>query len=287
MTYRILVAMLLLIFFGRTRAQDTLVYVNGERIIGYVDEIGVDLVKYRTSSGGNSVLIVAEKRDLARIRLSGGQQFIFNDASTDIPATEAFMARKQQIMLDVLAPALDHFTISYERLIGRRMSLKCGLGYIGIWDRDGNSQGELNKGFVARTGSKFILPNSSRHSRSARADHPLAGWYLEPELMFSYWAEHDQYYYSSYPSYGPPLVKKTFFSSAALNLVVGTQLLIGERVTFDIHGGLGYGIEWQNGHPTGSNDRYYAFKEYAYSHAFFGRNSPLCVSGGLQFGYLF
>ncbi|MBX2979774.1 MAG: hypothetical protein KF905_10800 [Flavobacteriales bacterium] len=53
-------------------AQDTLIYRNGQRIIGEVEEVGVERVKYRTRSGNNSILVIAELNELARVSLQGG-----------------------------------------------------------------------------------------------------------------------------------------------------------------------------------------------------------------------
>lgn len=269
-------------------AQDTLLYINGETIIGQVEEIGVDLVRYKTVSSGSTVSIVAEKRELARIRLSGGQEFIFSDAGTDIPETEAFMARKNVIGLDVIAPALDHITVSYERSIGPRTSLVGSVGYIGLWQRDAYGSDHLNSGFLLKLGPKFVLPKATKRYPNARDKHRLAGWYMRPEVLFSYWTERNDRYRRLPPGHGSDFViNKTFLSSAAVNLVLGTQILIGEHFTFDIHGGLGYGLFWQNGQTYDNSNGSGGYRDYSYSHAFFSRTSPLCVSGGLQFGYLF
>jgi hypothetical protein len=123
------------------QAQDSLFYANGQVIVGQVEEVGVDLVRYRTASAGSSVVIVAEKRDLRRVKLAGGQVFVFANVSTDVPASAEFLARKQAISLDVLAPALNHITMGYERVVGRRVSLSLKAGYIGLWERDDFDEG--------------------------------------------------------------------------------------------------------------------------------------------------
>jgi hypothetical protein len=292
MNIRSLLGMILCLTGSILHAQDTLVYTNGQRIVGQVEEIGLDLVRYRTNSSGNSVTIVVEKRDLARIQLQEGQQFLFGTVSTDVPRTEAFMSRKQQLAIDVLAPALDHITLSYERNVARRISITGSMGYIGLWERDYYNNSRLNSGGLMKAGVKFILPKPTRRFPHARAEHPLAGWFLKPELMFSSWTERNTYYYSPYPF--PPYPPnneanqvKTFYSSAALNLVIGTQILIGERISFGLHGGLGYGVMWRNGKTGNNRYGYYNSREYAFSHSFFEGSSPLCVSGGVQFGFVF
>ena len=121
----------------------------------------------------------------------------------------------------------------------------------------------------------------------------MAGWYLRPELVYTAWKRtnynhgfYDPYY--QYPSYDP-VQTTTNFSSAALILSIGREVFLGEHVTFDISGGLGYGVQWRDGNSTGGNvyhSTYYR-QEYSYSHAFFGNTVPLVVSGALRFGYAF
>ena len=284
-TAPLLFALLLCMF---AQAQDTLFYTTGKFVTGRVEEVGVELVRYRTSSGDGSVLVVAEKRDLARIKLQGGQEFILLNGSTDVPATEAFLARKQTVTMDVLAPALNHIVVGYERAIGRRMTLCGKLGYIGFWKFKDYYSNEINsKGGMVTLGVKFILPPGRRKLLSAREQHPLSGWYLRPDVLFSKWER--QYSYIDY-GYYPPYVYgtgSTPYTSCALNLTIGRQVLLGERFTFDIHGGLGYGLQWKRGELTGAGQGYSDRQYYAFSHAFLGEISPLTVSGGMSFGYVF
>lgn len=265
------------------QAQDTLFYTNGKYFTGHVEEIGLDLVRYRTTSAGTSVLITAEKRELSRIKLEGGQEFVFNDVSTDVPLTDAFMSRKQVVSVDVLAPALNHATIGYERVIGPRVSFSSKLGYIGLGNY-GPYQGSRDyHGGLIKLGVKFILPVSPKRNQTARDKHSLAGWYLRPELMFSAWTKRHVNYYNQ-NSYDQGMT----VSSLALNLVVGRQVLLGERFTFDLYGGFGYGAQWFDGQPVNSlNDYSYNREEYAFSHAYLGYRTPLTVSGGMMFGYIF
>lgn len=266
-------------------AQDSLFYRDGKTITGRVEEIGVELVRYRTASGDAQVLVVAEKRDLARIRLEGGQEFVLSSFSDDVPGSEAFLARRSILSADVIAPALNHAVVGYERWIARRTSLCMKAGYIGIGHYSEDSRTIRTSGALGKAGMKFILPRSRRRIPNPRDGHPLAGWYLKPELVISAWGVDEQYYYyypNSYSTVGNNYV------SAALNLTIGRQLILGEHFTFDISGGLGYGTQWKNGAQTsGLGDTYsYDRREYSYSHLFLGSRAPLTVSGGVMFGYL-
>ena len=267
-------------------AQDSLFYTNGSLVVGQVEEVGLDAVRYRTLSGSTSVLVVAEKRDLARIKLQGGQEFVLNSVHSDVIATDDFLGRTQAISMDFIAPALNHLTIGYERAIGRRMSLAVKAGFIGLGKYAESYNTIHTTGALAKVGIKFILPASRRRIPNMRDGHPLAGWYLKPELMVSGWSS-EQLYYDYH--YGSSSRTNDYFS-VALNMTVGRQVLLGERFTFDLFGGLGYGTQWRNGKQTaGLGDIYYNYdrQEYAYSHAFLGSRIPLTVSGGMMFGFLF
>jgi len=275
-------------------AQDSLFYTNGTVIVGQVEEIGLDVVKYRTNSDGHPVVIEVDKHDLVKVKLNGGQAYIFTSAQTDVPYSPAFLGRKHALSLDVIAPALNHVTIGYEQVLGPRLSLMVRAGYIGLWNEDNHNNDDVydSKGGLLTAGVKFILPRSVKRMTPSRDAHPLAGWYLRPELMFSAWSR-TYYSYGYYAPYYPyeyqPEKTTDHYTSAALVLSIGRQLFLGEHVTFDISGGLGYGGEWRNGEwaDNGSYQRSGYRQEYAFTHTFFGETSPLVVSGGLRFGYVF
>ncbi len=283
---RTLATLILYTFIGAFAvfAQDTLVYMDGRRIIGQVEEVGVEVVRYRTSSAGSSVLVVAEKRELARVVLRDGQRFHFGVPGTGPEASEAFLARKQAVSLDFLAPALSHVTVGYERSVGEHVSLTGKVGYIGLGDFSRVNNRERASGGLINLGVKFLLPPNRRRVPSARDAHPLAGWYLKPELMFSSWRS-EQRYYVGVEHY--EYRNTHHYASLALNAVVGREVVIGQRFTLDIFGGLGYGLQWIDG-AVESRDHYYSERqEYAYSHAFLGTNTPLTVNGGMMFGFAF
>ncbi len=269
--------------FGAS-AQDTLVYMDGRRIIGQVEEVGVDVVRYHTSSAGSNVIVVSERRELARVVLRDGQRFNFGVPVMDAMASEEFLARKQAVSVDFIAPSLSHVTVGYERSIGRQMSLAGKVGYIGLGDFSRVNNRESASGGLVNVGVKFILPPNRRRVASARDAHPLAGWYLKPELMFSSWRSEQRYYYN-YELYEYKF--RHHYSSLALNAVVGRQVVIGQRLTFDIFGGLGYGLQWIDGAVESFNNYRSDRQEYAYSHAFLGNNTPLTVNGGMMFGFAF
>ncbi len=284
MNTRILLTAIPVMVAAMAYSQDSLFYTNGSVIVGQVEEIGLDQIRYRTNSAGNQVLIVVDKRDLASVKLQGGQTYTFGSAASADPRSEAFLTRKHVLSLDMLAPALDHLTIGYEQVIGHRVSFVAKAGYIGLWDTDHYDDTFNSKGGLITAGLKFTLPRSTKRTPSSLDSHPLAGWYLRPEVMFSAWTSTDYFFFYTDQS---QVMSRSDYTSAAVVLTIGRQLLLGGRFTFDICGGLGYGAQWRDGEAT--NDGYYGWgrQEYSFTHAFFGETTPLVVSGGLRFGYVF
>ncbi len=288
MNIRILLFALAAVCAASAFAQDSLFYTNGNIIVGQVEEIGMNVIKYRTNSDGRSVLIEVDKQELFSLKLKGGQAYTFSSTATEIPSSTAFLRRKQVLSFDVIAPGLNHLSIGYEHVLAPRINLMVKAGYIGLWNRE-LLEGDVydSNGGLLTAGVKFILPRSAKRNSSPRDVHPLAGWYLRPELMFSSWKKTSYYFDGYYDPYGYPqtLEGTNHYTSAALLLSIGRQLFLGEHITFDISGGLGYGAEWREGQPSNTNDSYGYNQGYAFSHAFI--ISPLVVTGGLRFGYAF
>lgn len=285
MTTRSIFHMLFLLCAGAMNAQDSLFYSNGKVIVGRVEEIGIDLVRYRTGSDDAPVLVVAEKKDLSRIKLEAGQEFLIGPEHEDTEGAKAFLDRRHQLTFDFLAPALNHAVVGYEQTIGERMSIVAKVGYIGIGNYQRNGIGQDYAGTLAKLGVNFFLPRSAKRAATIRDRHPLAGWYLRPELSASNWRREDGYVYNPYPY---TVLSRSEFSSVSLNMIIGRKLVLGDRLTFDVFGGLGYGIQWIDGTSTYTNGRHSRYRQdYSYSHAFLGNYSLLTCTGGMMLGYLF
>lgn len=285
---RIFLFALLSIFACSAFAQDSLFYTNGNVIVGQIEEIGLNVIKYRTSSDGRAVLIEVDKKELSGVKLNGGQAYSFTSSSTEPGHSTAFLDRKHVVSLDVISPALNHLSIGYEHVLAPRINLMVKAGYIGLWNRDQlNSDVYNSKGGVITAGVKFILPKSTKRIAAPRDVHPLAGWYLRPDIMFSAWKKTSDFFGNEPDSAGYYLPEEVTYrySSAALLLSIGRQLFLGEHITFDISGGLGYGAQWRDGSPSNLDGIFNNRQEYAFSHAFL--SSPLVVTGALRFGYAF
>ncbi|MFZ1695029.1 MAG: hypothetical protein WAT74_17670 [Flavobacteriales bacterium] len=273
--------LVLLIIATHVHAQDSLFYMNGSAIAATVEEIGLKTVRYKTWSGENPIQVTVEKAELARIKLQNGQVFVLS-GSAEPGSTQVERIRKNAIAFDALAPALNHFTLAYERVLTERASVEVKAGYIGLNQVKTYSQLFNSEGWLLKVGLKWRLPRTR-----ARYAPPLTGWYLKPEINLSSWRQR-----SSYTDYYYPL-PSTYdvdaqFTSAALLVNIGNQWLIGERITFGLFAGWGYGFQWTTGQRRERYNSYgYNEEPYSFSHAFFGRGTPLAVSGGMTFGFAF
>ena len=283
--FRMLMMSVTLIIGVNCSAQDTLYYTNGNRIAGQVEEIGAEQIRYRTNSGSNSVVVVAEKRELEKVRLQNGQEFVYMARMDALTTPQEFNGRKNILSFDMVSPALSHVVMGYERVVGKHSSVQVKLGYIGLYNSNINISLWNSTGGMGKVGIKFFLPPSQSRIHPPKEYHPLVGWYLKPELSISAWSSsYDRYYYD--PFYTTDMTRVTEnHTSVALHVMVGRQVLLGNRVTFDIFGGAGYGVRWTNGQL--SNDLNSDNALYSFSHTFLDRTVPFSLSGGMMFGVLF
>jgi len=284
--FRDLLMAITLIIGISSSAQDTLYYTNGNRIAGQVEEIGADQVRYRTSSGSNSIVVVAGKGELEKIRLQNGQEFVYKVPMSELPTPKEFNGRKNVLSFDMISPALSHVVMGYERVAGRHSSIQVKLGFIGLYNSDNTSSLWNSTGGMGKVGIKFFLPPSQSRIHQPKEYHPLVGWYLKPELSISAWSRtYDNYTYYGpyYPNHGIRVTEDQM--SVALHVMVGRQVLLGNRVTFDIFGGAGYGVRWTNGQLSNGDRNDNGL--YSFSHTFLDRTAPLSLSAGMMFGLLF
>jgi len=264
-------------------AQDSLFHINGSVMVGTVEEIGVSTVRYRAQSGDHAVLVTVERSELARVKLASGQDFEWVRLSLDAKG-RAMVGTKNHIAFDVMAPALNHVTIGYQRVIDQHVSLSVKAGYIGLYDRGRNgSIYQVHNGGLLKLGLNLRLPNGNKRGATLQQLHPLMGWYVRPEIVVSLWRQdhylYDPYWYTSQTS-------SANYMSGAFLFNVGGQWLLSNRITFGLYGAAGYGFQFVNGDQVDSG---YAFarEAYAYSHAHLGEYTPLVASGGMMVGVLF
>lgn len=271
-------------------AQDSLFYRNGNVIVGQVLDIGLDAITYRITSSGEQVRVVVDRRELSRIHLNGGQTFVISSAqgppSSANGRTSDIADRaplKHAVSLDVIAPAFGHLTLGYEHVVAPHISAVASVGYIGLWNLDEYDKMFNSRGGTVTAGMKFILPRSAKQVHARGDAQPLVGWYLKPEILYGAWTaiEYIDEFVDPYYQYTTVKVKADY-QSTALALSIGRQLYVGQHITFDIFGGIGYATQLRSGVQAG-----FQRMEYAFTHLYFGTTTPFMIRGGLRFGYAF
>ncbi len=264
-------------------AQDSLFHINGTVMVGTVEEIGVSNVRYRAQSGDHAVLVTVERSELARVKLASGQNFEWVRLSLDAKG-RAIAATRNHIAIDVLAPALNHATFGYQRVIDQYVSLSVKAGYIGLYERDRhNSAYKAKRGGLIKIGLNLRLPNSFKRMTTLQQLHPLMGWYVRPEIVVSAWQQ-ESYYYNPF-GYSYHAYTANYLSGAFL-FNVGGQWLLSNRLSFGIYGGAGYGFQLFDGAPAEQGSGFVR-EPYAYTHLHLGEYTPLVASGGMMVGVLF
>lgn len=282
MIHRVITALAALGGLNAT-AQDSLFHINGSVMAGTVEEIGVSTVRYRAQSGDHAVLVTVERSELARVKLASGQDFEWVRLSLDAQG-RAMVGTKNHIAIDLIAPALNHVTIGYQRVIDEHVSLSVKAGYIGLYDRGRNgSVYQVHSGGLLKLGLNLRLPNPQRRIATLQQLHPLMGWYVRPEIVVSAWRQ-DHYHYEPY-SYTMQTTSADYLSGAFL-FNVGGQWLLSNRITFGLYGAAGYGFQLVDGDQVDSGHAF-AREAYAFSHAHLGEYTPLVASGGMMVGVLF
>lgn len=275
----------LLLVSGELVAQDTLKMVNQAVYVVKIVEIGLEEVKYRPWGMEDAPIIVVEKKDIREIVFANGDVMKIEPE----PLLLANMLNKAQgkknaFKIEFLAPVTNNFTVCYERVIKPSVNIETKLGIIGI----GVSKVSTRKpsGLFTKCGVKF-WSGSDYYVRGTRMSHPLRGAYVKPEIIFSQFRQTESWY--NYAA-GNTISGRYSYTSLALNICFGKQVLLADIMTLDWYFGIGYGLQMTNAPEYSSN--YYGdldkpFAPYAYSHLFLGRNFPMVFSGGMTIGVLF
>ena len=279
---RILFLILLLVSV-RANGQDTLKLVNQSVLTVKVLEVGLDIIKYKPWGMDEAPLVVVEKKDVLSIVFANGEKMEFKPDPLLVSNIQSRATGKNSALkVEFLATLTNDFTICYERVIRPSVNMEGKLGLIGIGVTESNKH---PSGLFGKLGPKFWT-GSDYYVRGMRMSHPLRGWYVKPELIFSQFKQDETWY--NYAT-GNNISGRYTYTSLALDICFGRQILLADIMTFDWYFGVGYGTQFTNAPENTSN--YYGtldspFAYYAYSHLFLGRNFPMVLSTGITIGIL-
>ncbi|MXV49471.1 hypothetical protein GS399_00685 [Pedobacter sp. HMF7647] len=270
-------------------SQDKLYKKGGEVVEVKVLEVGTGEVKYKLFSDPDGPAYAVDRDQLIKIVYKDGRTEIYQSSLKD-PALYADQA-KSAIKINFLSPLLGYTQLNFEHSIRPGRSYEIGLGIIGLgkqekieyYDPATNSSQTIHKnaaGVYLNGGYKFMrLPDFVRGG--TKYTHVLQGFYAKPEIISGVYSQNVIAYLNkdATSSIGP--TKETVaFGGLILNL--GKQWILGELLTLDIYGGVGYAIDNQD---SNTDNEYYSEPGYHYG-LITNENSGLGITGGIKLGLL-
>lgn len=267
---RLSIAIASILPFHAAGQTDTLVLHNGQKLLVQVDEIGLEEIKYHRP--GQNVVMVVDKEQVTRVALHDGNTIALQHDPMSVTFDAKAMAKKQVVKMEVLSLALDHLTLSYERVIKPWMNVEGRMSVIGV----GNARlGDRGHGVMFAAGMKFIS-RPDQFQRGMRLGHPLAGRYVKPEILINTF--NADYTYDGWSNSG---AGSTRYTNVAINVILGKQRFLGDGITFDTWVGIGYGFQ-TTGQGSGFADR-----TWCYNHVLLGSTLPIALSAGMSLGVAF
>ena len=270
-------------FVNKVNAQDTLVYQNGDKRIIYVNEIGLDEIKFRNLNDSSDVIRVIDKSELKELRLYSHEIVRFTVDPLDAKFTDKELKKTHSIKFNFLSPLFNHIAFSYESMIKPWMNLEIEAGLIGVGF---SSNSDDASGGLIRAGVKFIRKPDFK-IRGQKLSHPLHGKYFKPELIFNHYTKtiNESFYSLGYPYQYNQSSNNIKFTNVAINLNFGKQHYLAGGFLIDTYLGIGYGLQLING-KSESNNNFNSYHDgFPYTHAQGNLNFPVSFTFGIRLGF--
>jgi hypothetical protein len=263
-------------------AQDKIYPKKGSVIKAKVIEIGVDEIKYKLFDDPDGPVHVVEKDRVLKIEYENGRKetYVSNLKDPELYADQ----RKNALKINFLSPLFGHTQLSFEHSMrpGRSFEITAsliGLGkssrlYFYNYDNQTVEYRRSARGLGVGAGYKFIkVPDFI--TKGIKYSHLLQGFYVKPNFYAGVYGQ------NVVDEKNSQLVidRQTVFYGS-LQIELGKQLILGEKVTFDFYFGLGYALD----NIKDDDEDYYA--NYHFSVIRGGEGVGLAASGGLRFGIL-
>jgi hypothetical protein len=265
------------------QAQDTLVYQNGDKRIIYVNEIGLDEIKFRNLNDCSDVIRVIEKSEVKEIRMYSHEIVRFKIDPMEVKFTDQELRKTHALKFNFLSPMFNHIAFSYETVLKPWINLEVEAGLLGVGfsTRNDNASGGL-----IRTGFKFIRKPDFK-LRGQKLSHPLHGKYIKPELIFNHYTKTVYESSSYYNIFGPTIQTATNlgFTNIALNLNFGKQSYLGGGFLVDTYLGVGYGVQLINRKSSNKNANYNYHDGFPFSHVQGDEDFPISFTFGIRLGF--
>lgn len=280
---------LLLSFSIVGKSQDKIYRHNGKIVEAKIIEIGSSEVKYREFNNLDGPIYVLETDRIKKIVYENGKVETFEDNLKD-PERYAGQLNKA-IKLNFLSALYGFTEIGYEKSTGVGKSFEISLGVIGAGksvslDYYNSQLGEVKRnpfGIFISGGYKFgKLPDFILFGKS-RATHLMQGTYVKPIVYLGHYKE-NQIVYKSNNTYEVGKQNVTF---GAIQIEVGRQWVLGDKLLLDIYQGIGYGFDNKK---SSYQDPFSYYKDdytaFNYANARAGTSPGFSFTFGIKLGLL-
>lgn len=257
-------------------AQDRIIKIDGSEILCHVKEIGSIEIKYTKADNPDGPLYVINRSEVRKIIFENGtEEVITQNALSVVPNAQKRMY-KRAITTRPFGPLIGFVCVGYQQAMTSTRAIVGEVGFIG--PHAGNTLGEDATGGYIRVGYRLkrtpevVMPGMEW-------GYNLGGFYVQPELTFSAFSRTSTYYNYSTGTYSSRTSRK---SSGAFMIAVGRQMIVGDIVTFDLGGSIGYAYVDQSSSSSGFLD----YSPIYYSHSAFGSDFPMAYKFTLSMGVL-
>ncbi len=272
-------------------AQDKIYRQNGKIIEAKVIEVGTGEIRYRDYKNQEGLLFVLETDRIRKIVFDNGTEKLFMD---DLKDMERYAGQKTKaIKINFLSMLYGYTEIGLEKNTGYGKGFEVSLGIIGAgksgvlnYDFYNSQLGEVKRspsGFFVSGGFKFgKLPDFILFGKS-KATHLLQGTYAKPILYLGTYKE-NQIVLKTNNTFE---VDKQQVNFGAVQIEVGRQWVLGDKLLLDIYQGLGYGFDNKKDGNNYYNEPYANSAAFNYVNARLGKSPGLSYTFGIKLGWLF
>ena len=274
------------------KAQDKIYRKNGKIVAAKVIEIGAAEIKYKEYNNPDGPIYILETDRIKKIVFADGKVQTFSDNFKD---KELYVGQATKaIKINFFSPLYGYIEVGYEKNIGVGKSYELSLGVIGLGKSDQlnyyNSQLQSVKrnpaGAFISGGYKFgKLPDFILFGRS-RMTHLMQGTYVKPIIYFGHYSE-NMLIEKANSVYEVGKQNVTF---GALQIEVGRQWVLGDKMVLDIYEGLGYGVDnKKDAFQYLTNPTNTAFNDAAafnYANSRIGKSPSVSFTFGIKLGLL-
>lgn len=267
----------MIMFVAIAYSQDKIVKKSGDEVLCKVSEIGSTEIKYHKWENLEGPSYSILKSEITKIIFANGTEEVFEANELSVIPTQR-RNFKRAVTTHPMSILAGHLNFGYQQSVARSMSIVGELGIIGpklgtglFGDRDSKG-GYLKAGFRLKRTPEVVTSDMEW-------GHNMGGMYVQPTLSMAVYNEtQTNSYYDYLTNETSTSGTKSTVVSGAFLINVGRQMILGDIMTFDISGGVGFG------HTTNSNDDARE-RSFNYAHSV-GNNVPIAYDFTFSMGFL-